>query len=270
MSISSGPSTIKNGLVFAYDMSNTQKSWRGKPTTNLYGDISTSNSLWGKTGTHFWDGNNWIVSATYTKPSIVGPAGTYLGAVYSFTSGCLSATWSGNSYLYMGKNLTVTAANHVGSGWAYLTPDCNLDYFQATTEASTTDNITPTYGATIAYNLSAKGTWQRMGAGCLSDTNSNFFPFYAGKYGTVTGVFTGTFYCAAPQIETGLIVTPYTSTSRSVTTSLYDLSGNTAADLTNATYDNTGKISYVAAGYVIFPESSLLNTQTPTISLPTE
>ena len=34
MSASSGPSILTDGLVFHYDMSNTQKSWKGKPTVN--------------------------------------------------------------------------------------------------------------------------------------------------------------------------------------------------------------------------------------------
>jgi hypothetical protein len=35
MSTSSGPANVTSGLIFDYDMSNTQKSWKGKPTTNL-------------------------------------------------------------------------------------------------------------------------------------------------------------------------------------------------------------------------------------------
>ena len=34
MSCHAGPDIVENGLVFCYDMNNTQKSWKGKPTTN--------------------------------------------------------------------------------------------------------------------------------------------------------------------------------------------------------------------------------------------
>jgi hypothetical protein len=34
MSASAGPNNVEDGLVFYYDMSNTQKSWNGKPTVN--------------------------------------------------------------------------------------------------------------------------------------------------------------------------------------------------------------------------------------------
>ena len=35
MSAYSGPEIANDGLVFAYDMGNPQKSWKGAPTTNL-------------------------------------------------------------------------------------------------------------------------------------------------------------------------------------------------------------------------------------------
>ena len=35
MSVYAGPEIVSDSLVFAYDMANTQKSWKGAPTTNL-------------------------------------------------------------------------------------------------------------------------------------------------------------------------------------------------------------------------------------------
>ena len=46
MSLSHSSSIVTNGLIFAYDMSNTQKSWKGAPTTNVLADtdnLATSN-----------------------------------------------------------------------------------------------------------------------------------------------------------------------------------------------------------------------------------
>ena len=39
MSVYSGPGLINDGLVFYYDMDNTDKSWKGKPTTNLISSL---------------------------------------------------------------------------------------------------------------------------------------------------------------------------------------------------------------------------------------
>jgi hypothetical protein len=43
MAVYSGPEIANNGLVFHYDMSNTTKSWKGAPTTNLLYDSGVIN-----------------------------------------------------------------------------------------------------------------------------------------------------------------------------------------------------------------------------------
>lgn len=45
MSSYSGPEIANDGLVFAYDMSNTQKSWKGKPTVNLIANAGSDAEL---------------------------------------------------------------------------------------------------------------------------------------------------------------------------------------------------------------------------------
>ena len=49
MSLNHSPSIVTNGLVMYYDMNNTKKSWKGMPTTNLFGNAvnySGLNSYW--------------------------------------------------------------------------------------------------------------------------------------------------------------------------------------------------------------------------------
>ena len=38
MALTHSPNIVTTGLVFSYDMGNTEKSWKGQPTTNLVGD----------------------------------------------------------------------------------------------------------------------------------------------------------------------------------------------------------------------------------------
>ena len=48
MSLLHSPSIVTNGLIMYYDASNTQKSWKGAPTTNiLEGNLSTFNDIYG-------------------------------------------------------------------------------------------------------------------------------------------------------------------------------------------------------------------------------
>jgi hypothetical protein len=50
MSVYSGPEISEDGLVFAYDMANSQKSWIGRPTTNFVNAISTPISRYNNPG----------------------------------------------------------------------------------------------------------------------------------------------------------------------------------------------------------------------------
>ena len=44
MSLSHSPQIVTNGLVLYYDAANTQKSWKGKPSTNIFGDATDYSS----------------------------------------------------------------------------------------------------------------------------------------------------------------------------------------------------------------------------------
>ena len=52
MSLAHSPSIVTNGLVFAYDMANTQKSFKGAPTTNLLTNGNFSNGVISPFGTY--------------------------------------------------------------------------------------------------------------------------------------------------------------------------------------------------------------------------
>jgi Concanavalin A-like lectin/glucanases superfamily len=43
MAVTAGTKVVKDGLVFHYDISNNQKSWKGKPTTNIAPNTNYSN-----------------------------------------------------------------------------------------------------------------------------------------------------------------------------------------------------------------------------------
>jgi hypothetical protein len=267
MSVRTGAYVNSSGLILNIDFTNTLKSWKGRPTTNLYGTIDSGN-VRPTSGTHFWDGGQWVVNSSYTHPGVPGPSGVYLGKTYTFRSGALNSTWSGNSYGYMLRNLNTTpATNYVVSGYCYVSSDCNVDAIPPSTEASTTDNLAVS-GIANAYNMAAKGTWQRIAVACLSDGNSNFIPWYPAKYGVVDGSFSGFFMCAMPMAEEGLILSYPTETSRSTTQAFIDLRGNNTLTATSLTYASDGSYSFNGSSdMIILPENSLFNTQTPTVEV---
>ena len=256
MACYSGPKISKDGLVFHYDMHNFQKSWKGAPITNYYGDMSSSGSMRYPRTTHFWTGKNWIIGNGYTDPGVDGPDGVYLGLVYKHTSGSLSSTWSGNSYGYILKDLASTiGTTYAMSVWTYVSLDCNISALPCITEGATTNNISIS-GFSGDYSMSAKGTWQRLARGAVSDGNVRWIPVYPRRDGVTDGSFTGFFMWAAPQVEVGTVISRYAGEdigySRSNTQSIHDLIKNNTITATSLTYSSDGKFTFNGVDNAIY------------------
>jgi hypothetical protein len=244
MSIATGPKNIVDGLVFSYDISNTQKSWKGAPTTNLHpiGGYIT----WPTQSLHFWNGNKWIVDGTYTDPGLPGPVGTYLGQVRKYTSGALSASWSGNSYAYILKTAPMTAGqSYAMSAYTFLSSDCNIDGMNSSIEGASVSALSGGYPTT--YNMSQKGTWQRQGLQGTGSGNVNFIVAYPYKIGVTNGVFTGSILVGGAQVEFGTFPTPYTDTSRSNTQAVFDVTNTRVITANSLNYLNNNTFEFDGA-----------------------
>ena len=81
MSLAHNPSIATNGLIMYYDMNNTQKSWKGSPTTNL---ITYPQADWNGSSfalTYDYKGNG-VGNATQTfDTSVETPLGDYSGVM---------------------------------------------------------------------------------------------------------------------------------------------------------------------------------------------
>lgn len=225
-----------SNLKMSFDISNRDKSWRGGATVNLYDDMGTSETMRPTKAEHFWNGREWIVDSNYTDPGVPGPDNVYLGEVFSFTSGALTSTWSGNSYGYIYKDLSTTANSRYSlSTWCYVTEDSNLTTVHQSIEGIPNSwfsiNDLPS-----SYNLDEKGTWQFYGRGCIADELVRFIPFYPSISGTTAGNFSGKILWAAPQVELAPIPTRYAGYSRSNIEALIDLSGNQNLNVNQLSY----------------------------------
>jgi len=74
MSLSHSPKVVTDGLVFYYDMNNTQKSWKGRPTTNLLPSPSTNGrfttaNTWGTYNTNQYNGAQYFSIGTIASVS---------------------------------------------------------------------------------------------------------------------------------------------------------------------------------------------------------
>ena len=249
MATSGGPKTEKEGLIFGFDngykvadTSTSTRFFKGKTTTNLYDSIDNTQTLRSPRTSHFWNGKKWIVNSSYTHPGVPGPKGVYLGKVFKFTSGALSSTWSGNSYGYMLRDISTTnGITHTQSAGIYASEDCDLTSIPSTIEQESSGESTVS-GHPASYDLTNKGTWQRIAKKAVADDQVRFITLYPRKHGVTDGSFSGFFMWAAPQVIEGAVPTPYleTGTSRSATEGLIDLKKSTNIDVSNISFDTTG------------------------------
>ena len=254
MSLSHSPGIVTNGLVFEYDMANTSKSWKGAPTTNL---LTNTNAI------SAWTRGGGITSVV---DNAVAPDGTNTaslvtanGVSNSFVSIGGSIT-SGNTYT---KSVIAKAGttgtlvfesydNNGSGGTAYYSTEFNLN--------------TGTYsgtGHTASIRHLGSG-WYLCAATRAYTLNTVGGTFYIGAYGAGSG----TLYLWHPQMELGSVASPYTTGTRSNTQALIDLTNNNTITATSLTYASDGTFSFDGtSNYVVFPENSALNTQTPTVEV---
>lgn len=247
-----GPHNKQSDLVFGYDSgeqvnpreetrSTRRRFFKGEPKTNLWDSIDNTQSLRGNRTEHFWNGKKWIVNGTYTHPNIKGPRGKYLGKVFKFTSGALNSTWSGNSYGYMLRDIATTnGSTHTVSFWVYASPDCNVTAIPAVIEQEAGGESTVS-GFNAEYNLSNKGTWQRIAKKATADDSVRFL-IYPRRNGVTDGSFSGFFMWAAPQVVIGDRPVPYvqTGTTRASTDSLIDLARSTSIQTSTISFNSSG------------------------------
>lgn len=239
MGVTYSPKIATDGLVFYYDVFNTQKSWKGAPTTNLYGDFGTSSSLRPST-THFTNGNGWVTDG-YASINTPTP-GFYLGKVWKHVSGALNSTWDGNSYGYVFKDLpSANGQVYTMSAWTYVSEDCNIDALPVSVETTTgyaCANLPST------YDMAKKGTWQRIGISTTGTGGTTRWLTYPRKMGVTNGAFTGYYIISAVMVETGGFAKPYAEVSRSDTQSLIDLTGKSVITPSNLQYNSDGSFEY--------------------------
>lgn len=211
MSLSHSPKVVTNGLVFYYDMFNTQKSWRGKPTTNV---IETDLTLYDKDN-----------GCTVTKLEE-----TYQGnPVYrvNFPAGTLPRIRTTFTYT-AGQQFTGSIYHRVvsqGSGTPQL-------YFRengfGTSYTSAPLNSVSWARTVITYTFPASGT-------------SMFLLYQSDSSATVPT----TIDFAMPQTELGAFATPFTTSTRSNTEAILDITGNNTVTINSLNYNSDGSISFL-------------------------
>lgn len=232
MSASSGPSIQTNDLVFDYDMSNTQKSFKGPPATDRIVSIPLTLTVYAYASGPVSTAN--IIDATYQLRTV---------SRYTITNNINTArAMVTSSGLTTGVSYTFSCKIKY-NGTNVVTPSFAVDASKGNPEGGVNNNtVSSSVGATTSLGNGwyyVTYTWSYSACptgGCYL------------TYGVVTGsdatYLTNTFDVYELQFEIGSFATPYVTQStgiRSNTQAIVDLTGRNTITANSLTYaaDNT-------------------------------
>ena len=233
MSCHAGPDIVENGLVFCYDMSNTQKSWKGKPTTNLVND---SMSIYNNVPGH--------VTASLTTTGEL-----YQGAnIYKLT--LTPATSTGVSYLTAGNNPGIGVFSNGGGGLANRYTGHSI-FFKPTVPMHSSPIFT-SYSNIVGWQSSTNyygvgDGWYRAHVIWYDTTTRSDGKFWAINPATATINVPIVTYWAGPFKEDrndSAFVSQYVISSRSNTQAILDLTNNNTITASNLSYNSDGFFSF--------------------------
>lgn len=218
MSLGHGAKIVTKDLVFAYDMGNEKKSWKGKPITNLWAANKSTYSWTTGTGTvtrniptsempppfDFTGVEVVKVESTsdvfgtilWTVPGIEGPDVTYAHSIWVYVVDADS--------IGIGQHWNPWSYNHL----RYPTPG----RWERIEHINTTVDNTHTSVA-IQYNVN------KVGGGGIA-------------------------YFCAPQYEKNSFVTPFVNGTRSNTDAILDLTKNNTITANSLTYNSDGSFEF--------------------------
>lgn len=236
MSLFHSPKVVTDGLVFYYDMSNTQKSWKGPPATNLipysqdYGSNGNFMANW--TGNLFSNWINSVVTTGYQAPDDSYTANLITGYYSRWTASITASVSTTYTFSIWLKNYSLTSSIylHVAFGLnGSLVNYNNIDTFQPTTIANWTR-------CSWTVTSPASGINQiQCGVEFGGSKSASAGPYAVLVWGA--------------QLETGSYATPYipslgTSSSRSSTQAIVDLTGRNTLTVNSLTYASDGTFSF--------------------------
>jgi hypothetical protein len=239
MSLSHSPLIVTNGLVLYTDASNTKKSWLGGPTTNLANlSVLTGNSP----------------NVVMTTVNDILPNGNY-GAVNEF-----------NCQIIADPNRTIGIGSFLLTSGVTYTLSFYVKNISCTGFGGNLYSPTSNVLGNITYPTVPVGVWTRV------STTFTIPSGYGSSFNLSPQLFRdggiGILRIANVQLEVSGFATPYTSSSRTTTQNLVDITGNNLITANSLTYNSDGSFSFNGtSNYVTMPENAVFNTQTPSVEV---
>jgi hypothetical protein len=237
-----GPEIVTNGLVFAYDMSNTPKSWKGAPTTNLSPNLGLVQIQGSPTLAYVGVENGWkkySLNGTWsagTYPYSIGIDGvTFTGGV-TYSSGVFIRTNVPGKFanLFGGMNYVNEPMNNGGTSFSVAQPDGSFYVGRTGFQYTSTT-------AQTGYILSQ--------------------PVVGQSFSSATDFV----YIKDGQVEVGSFPTPFVNGTRSSAQALLDTASRNTITATSVTYNSDGSFSFNGSNNY-FTISSFANKPTTAIT----
>jgi hypothetical protein len=246
MALNHSPKIVTDGLVFAYDMGNAQKSWKGMPTTNQFTLPTGDTNGFG------------VQNSTFTRVR----TGNYGGYEINPTDYVWRYNVTGNDCPYHGWDIPTTAGAVVTFSFDYYVDPSTTNY-PVTNYLANFENAGSGVGGSIADPTpSIKGVWKRAYfSSTATATGNSRCLLYPGACGGRLGD-AGFILYKNPQVEfnaPGSIPTPFVAGTRSNTQALVDLTGNNTITANSLTYTSDGTFSFNGTSDRLTSSTSLFN-----------
>jgi hypothetical protein len=244
MALIQSPNIVTTGLIFAYDMQNNKKSWKGAPVTNSFNCPNP------------YDSNNnvsFIINGTGTFQRVY--SGTYGGytitpedVVYRYNLGDGGCHYHGNSAAIAAGQYVCYSVDY------YISPDAS-DYVTNSTLV-----VLENYGGSalgggtgVSNDVTTKGKWQTIqgysGPTAGSGTQAMFlYPGGCGGAGSYIAS-RGFILMKNPMFEfrSDVRYNSFVNGTRSNTQALLDLTNQSTITATSLTYASDGTFSFTGS-----------------------
>jgi len=259
MATAGGPNIERDGLVFGYDTGYGVAD--NNTATRFYPGKSVDNEFYNSgTNGNILDHSSGYGGYGTTQTGALDAFGTTQNTVYRKTGKIRFGPTNGADIgtLYYGNTYTFSIYLRHVSGQPEGT-SMELDIVDRATSRS----YTGTLGSNMTYD------WKRFWVTATHNNNSNYHFIDVGTYQG-----TNVFEWCMPQIELGTVASPFTSTERSSTNSLLDLTKSTTIDVANVSFDSDGLPTFDGTDdYISLGDSSMwdfgLNGTIETLVKPT-
>ena len=231
MALGHGAKIVKNGLVFAYDMGpnpGANKSWKGKPTTNLHTNTDTLSG---------W----YFVDSSYSNGRLIAGTGSAAHFVLQDKSVVSGTVYTQSVEVkYDGvRYFQIAPSTGFSSNFAAFDLVDGTVAGGNTSAASIVDIGNGYYRCSYTATATSTTSSGRMAFGPNESSTSRLAQWVGNG---ANGVF-----LRNPQIEANSFATPFVNGTRSNTEALLDWAGNNTITAASLTYNSDGTFSFASS-----------------------